>query len=41
MAEVPIVVLIGIGMVGLGTAVAVWIALSILRQSRKDRARPE
>jgi hypothetical protein len=41
MAEAPIVVLIGAGMILLGTLVAVWIVISIVRQNRKDRSFPE
>ena len=36
MTEVPLAVLIGAGMILLGTGVAVWIVVSIVRQSRKD-----
>jgi hypothetical protein len=38
MGETPVVVLIGAGMILLGTAVAVWIVVSIVRQSRKDQS---
>jgi hypothetical protein len=41
MAEAPIVVLVGAGMILLGTLVAVWIVISIVRQNRKDRSFPE
>ena len=36
MTELPIAVLIGAGMILLGTGVAVWIVVSIVRQSRRD-----
>jgi hypothetical protein len=36
MGEIPLAVLIGAGMILLGTAVAVWIVVSIVRQSRRD-----
>jgi hypothetical protein len=41
MTDVPIAVLIGAGMILLGTAVAVWIVVSIVRQSRKDQSFPD
>ena len=41
MTEVPIAVLIGAAMILLGTGVAVWIVVSIVRESRKDRSYPE
>jgi hypothetical protein len=41
MAETPVVMLLGAGMIVLGTLVAVWIAVSIVRQNRKDRSFPE
>jgi hypothetical protein len=41
MAETPVVMLIGAGMIVLGTLVAVWIAVSIVRQNRKDHSFPE
>jgi hypothetical protein len=41
MTEVPLAVLIGAGMILLGTAVAIWIVVSIVRQSRKDESFPD
>ena len=41
MSELPLAVLIGAGMILLGTAVAIWIVVSIVRQSRKDQSFPE
>jgi hypothetical protein len=41
MGEVPLAVLIGAGMIFLGTAVAVWIVASIVRQNRKDQTFPD
>jgi hypothetical protein len=41
MTEVPIAVLVGAGMILLGIGVAVWIVISIVRQSRKDQSFPE
>jgi hypothetical protein len=41
MTEVPVAVLIGAGMIILGTGVAVWIVVSIIRQSRKEQSFPE
>jgi hypothetical protein len=41
MGETPVAVLIGAGMILLGTAVAVWIVVSIVRQSRKDQSFPD
>ena len=41
MTETPVAVLIGAGMIVIGTLVAVWIAVSIVRQNRKDRSFPE
>jgi hypothetical protein len=38
MSELPLPVLIGAGMILLGTAVAVWIVVSIVRQNRKDQS---
>ena len=38
MSDLPIVVLLGAGMIFLGTGVAVWIVVSIVRQSRKDES---
>jgi hypothetical protein len=41
MTETPVVMLIGAGMILIGTVVAVWIVISIVRQNRKDRSFPE
>lgn len=41
MAETPLAMLVGAGMIALGTLVAVWIAISIVRQNRRDRSFPE
>jgi hypothetical protein len=41
MTELPIAVLIGAGMIILGTGVAVWIVVSIVRQSRRDESFPD
>jgi hypothetical protein len=41
MTETPVVILIGAGMILIGTVVAVWIVISIVRQNRKDRSFPE
>jgi hypothetical protein len=41
MGEIPLAVLIGAGMILLGTAVAIWIVLSIIRQNRKDQSFPD
>ena len=41
MSEVPVAVLIGAGMILLGTGVAVWIIVSIVRQGRKDQSFPD
>jgi hypothetical protein len=41
MTEAPVVMLVGAGMIVLGTLVAVWIVVSIVRQNRKDRSFPE
>ena len=41
MSEVPMAVLIGAGMILLGTLVAVWIVVSIVRQNRKDQVFPD
>lgn len=41
MAETPLAMLVGAGMIVLGTVVAVWIAISIVRQNRRDRSFPE
>jgi hypothetical protein len=38
MSDLPIVVLLGAGMIFLGTGVAMWIVVSIVRQSRKDES---
>jgi hypothetical protein len=41
MSELPLAVLIGAGMILLSTAVAIWIVVSIVTQSRKDQSFPE
>jgi hypothetical protein len=41
MSELPLAVLIGAGMIFSGTAVAVWIVVSIVRQNRKDQSFPD
>jgi hypothetical protein len=41
MTEVPMAVLIGAGMILLGTLIAVWIVVSIVRQNRKDQSFPD
>jgi len=41
MSELPLAVLIGAGMILLGTAVAIWIVVSIVRQNRKDQTFPD
>jgi hypothetical protein len=41
MNELPLAVLIGAGMIILGTAVAVWIVVSIVRENRKDKVYPD
>jgi hypothetical protein len=41
MSELPLAVLIGAGMILLGTAVAIWIVVSIVRQNRKDQSFPD
>jgi hypothetical protein len=41
MGEIPLAVLIGAGMILLGTAVAIWMVLSIIRQNRKDQSFPD
>jgi hypothetical protein len=41
MAEAPVAMLVGAGMILLGTLVAVWIIISIVRQNRRDRFFPE
>jgi hypothetical protein len=41
MTELPMPLIIGSIMILLGTAVAVWIAISIVRQNRKDQSFPE
>ncbi len=41
MPDTPIAVLIGAGMVVLGTLVAVWVMISIVRQNRKGDPLPE
>jgi hypothetical protein len=41
MAETPVAMLVGAGMIVLGTLVAVWIVISIVRQNRRDRSFPE
>ena len=41
MSELPLAVQIGAGMILLGTAVAVWIVFSIVRQNRKDESFPD
>jgi hypothetical protein len=38
MFDLPLSVLIGAGMILLGTAVAVWIVVSIVKQNRKDQS---
>jgi hypothetical protein len=35
MTELPVAVLVGAGMIFLGTGVALWIIVSIVRQNRK------
>jgi hypothetical protein len=35
MTELPVAVLVGAGMILLGTGVALWIIVSIVRQNRK------
>jgi hypothetical protein len=41
MSELPLAVLIGAGMILSGTAVAIWIVISIVRQNRKDQSFPD
>jgi hypothetical protein len=41
MTELPAAVLIGAGMILLGTSVAIWIIVSIVRQNRKDQSFPD
>jgi hypothetical protein len=41
MTELPVAVLVGAGMILLGTAVAIWIIVSIVRQNRKDQSFPD
>jgi hypothetical protein len=41
MSELPLAVLIGAGMILSGTAVAIWIVVSIVRQNRKDQSFPD
>jgi len=41
MTELPMPLIIGSVMILLGTAVAVWISISIVRQNRKDQSFPE
>jgi hypothetical protein len=41
MSELPLAVLIGAGMILLGTVVAIWIVVSIVRQNGKDQSFPD
>jgi hypothetical protein len=41
MNEIPVALVVGTIMIFLGTAVAVWIAVSIVSQNRKDQSYPE
>jgi hypothetical protein len=41
MSDLPLAVLIGAGMILLGTAVAIGIVVSIVRQNRKDQTFPD
>ena len=41
MSELPLAVLIGAGMILSGTAVAIWIVVSIVRQNRKNHSFPD
>ena len=41
MAETPLAMLIGAGMIVLGTLVAAWIVISIVSSNSKDRSFPE
>lgn len=41
MTDVPVAVLIGAAMILLGTGVALWIVVSIVRANRKDQSFPD